>query len=150
MLAPQATRLPVQRRAAAHSSSVLRIILRQPARTQQIARAQGSNNPVEGAINWLTVALKNSPINEGKKALAKAQGTCNGIDPCSAAALPPHELHGRMLAHKRSAVAAAVLSTLPCCSICMHSLCIHCLAVLLLVAVVAAAAAAALLLCYSR
>jgi hypothetical protein len=29
---------------------------------------------VEGAINWLTVALKNSPINEGKKALAKAQG----------------------------------------------------------------------------
>lgn len=29
---------------------------------------------MEGAINWLTVALKNSPINEGKKALAKAQG----------------------------------------------------------------------------
>ncbi|WIA15661.1 hypothetical protein OEZ85_002287 [Tetradesmus obliquus] len=73
MLASRATRAPVQRQAAAHFTSVPRINIRQPARTQQIARAQGSNNPVEGAINWLTVALKNSPINEGKKALAKAQ-----------------------------------------------------------------------------
>jgi glutaredoxin 3 len=30
-------------------------------------------NPLEDAINSLTVALKNSPINQGKKALAKAQ-----------------------------------------------------------------------------
>lgn len=30
-------------------------------------------NPLEDAINTLTVALKNSPLNAGKKALAKAQ-----------------------------------------------------------------------------
>jgi hypothetical protein len=30
-------------------------------------------NFLEDAINSLTVALKNSPVNEGKKALAKAQ-----------------------------------------------------------------------------
>jgi hypothetical protein len=74
MLASKATRLPVQKHAAARCPAVSRLTKRQTTRTQQIVRAQGSSNPVEGAINWLTVALKNSPINEGKKALAKAQG----------------------------------------------------------------------------
>jgi hypothetical protein len=74
MLTSKATRVPVQKPATARCSRITPSQRIQPARTQQIARAQGSNNPVEGAINWLTVALKNSPINEGKKALAKAQG----------------------------------------------------------------------------
>jgi hypothetical protein len=77
MLASKATRLPVQKHAAARCPAVSRFNNRHTSRVQHISRAQGSNNPVEGAINWLTVALKNSPINEGKKALAKAQGTCN-------------------------------------------------------------------------
>lgn len=94
----RATRAPVQRQAAAHSTSVSRINIRQPARTQQIARAQGSNNPVEGAINWLTVALKNSPINEGKKALAKAQGAFTGIACCSTADLHADRLRACILA----------------------------------------------------
>ena len=32
-----------------------------------------SSSPLEGVINAVTVALRNSPINAGKKALAKAQ-----------------------------------------------------------------------------
>lgn len=42
-------------------------------------RAQADPSPVEKLINTVTVALKNSPINAGKKALAIAQaGKCLG------------------------------------------------------------------------
>lgn len=44
-----------------------------PAVSQRGSRQVARANPLENVINSLTVALKNSPLNEGKKALAKAQ-----------------------------------------------------------------------------
>eukprot|EP00879_Flechtneria_rotunda_P001282 GHRR01001431.1.p1 GENE.GHRR01001431.1~~GHRR01001431.1.p1 ORF type:complete len:186 (+),score=56.03 GHRR01001431.1:96-653(+) len=48
-------------------------ILTSPFAGGQLRSVRMNANPFESAINILTVALKNSPINEGKKALAKAQ-----------------------------------------------------------------------------
>lgn len=46
---------------------------RTPVSSRMRSRVVVQANPFEDAINSLTVALKNSPLNQGKKALAKAQ-----------------------------------------------------------------------------
>lgn len=48
-------------------------LLTGPSRRTRCATVRVQANFTENLINSLTVALKNSPINEGKKALALAQ-----------------------------------------------------------------------------